>query len=254
MGHAALSVGVKGAFTLIAIVAMGSVHAAQCVTQSDPRTTALVELYTSEDCSACLPADRWLSSLIKRDGLLPFALHVDYGDYTGTKQGVYRRQRKLTIRQRMALVYTPQVMLQGRDFRGWATGEFEPAAAEINARTSQVRMRLEIVSLGLASMTVRAVAELAGAAAIEGAFPSPAPSASPALYLAAFETQAQRRLILQWQGPLGPAVERELALLPGAVPGRSGVAAFARDRRSGDVLQALALPACPDTFGYIRPK
>jgi hypothetical protein len=180
--------------------------------------------------------------------LLAFALHVDYGHYTGARQNAFRRQRNLTPRQRMALVYTPQVLLQGRGFQAWDSGGLERAAAEINARASRVRVRLGIVSLGSTSMTVRAAAELAGSEVGEGA------SRSPTLYLAAFETQPQRRLILEWHGPLGSPLERELALLPGAAADRSGVAAFAADPRSGEVLQALALPACPDTFGYIRPK
>ncbi len=248
MGHAALSIGAKAAFALIAILVSACAQAAPCTAQSGDVTAALVELYTANDCGACLQADRWLSGLGKRDGVLPFALHVDFGDYTGTKQGVSRRQRKLTVLQRMALVYTPQVMLQGRDFRGWDTGAFDREAAQINAKMPRVRIRLDIVSLGSAAMTVRAAAEPPGGGILHVAAPS------PSLYLAAFETQGGRRLILEWQGPFAPTIERELPLLPGAGPGQSGVAAFARDRRSGEVLQALALPACPDTFGYIRPK
>src|SRR5512132_1257439 len=63
--------------------------AAQCSARSAPHTTALVELYTSEGCDSCPPADRWLSSLGSRghapDRVVPIALHVDYWDYIGWK-------------------------------------------------------------------------------------------------------------------------------------------------------------------------
>ena len=101
-------------------------HAAQCTAQSGPGTAALVELYTSEGCSSCPPADRWLSTLSSApsSSVVPLALHVDYWDYIGWKDPYAKRefslrQRKLTLLQRLALVYTPQVMLQGQDFRGW---------------------------------------------------------------------------------------------------------------------------------------
>ena len=55
--------------------------------ESSSYQTALLELYTSEGCNSCPPADRWLSSLQNELGLwkefIPIALHVDYWDYIG---------------------------------------------------------------------------------------------------------------------------------------------------------------------------
>jgi hypothetical protein len=72
-----------------------------------------------------------------------------------------------------------------------------------------------------------------------------------ALYVAAYERRAPRHdhVVLQWEGPIAFSqgkllVERDLALLPQAVPASSGVAGFIQSRRTGEVLQALMLPAC----------
>jgi hypothetical protein len=232
-------------------------QAAQCMAQSGERTTALVELYTSEGCSSCSPAHRWLSSLGERgyspETVVPLALHVSYGDYTGWKdpdarRDLSQRQRKLTQLQRMALVYTPQVLLQGRDFRGWGTSAFDEAVARINARPAKARLRLEIASVENDAIAVGAVAELLDAGE----------RSQPTLYLAAYENRLES-LVLEWQGPFAFAQptlteQRWLPLLPKADPAKSGVVGFIQNRRTGEVLQALMLPACLETFGYIRAK
>lgn len=248
---------------VILLVAMPA-GAAKCLAKSGEGTTALVELYTSEGCSSCPPADRWLSGLGAHGyvpgRIVPLALHVDYWDYIGWKDRFAKgefssRQRKLSQQQRLAFVYTPQVMLQGQDFRAWGGGAFDRAVDRINARPAKARLGLEIVSLGQDSMVVEAKAALVqGEAAGE-----------PALYLAAYEnklssevTAGENRgerlqhdyVVLEWQGPFDLASgavltqRRTLPLLPKAVPGRSGVAAFVQSRRTGEVLQALMLPAC----------
>src|SRR5437867_10582189 len=57
--------------------------------QSQQNRTALLELYTSEGCSSCPPAEAWLSKLKDAPGLwrdfVPIAFHVDYWDSLGWK-------------------------------------------------------------------------------------------------------------------------------------------------------------------------
>lgn len=235
---------------LLGFMLATSAQAGQCVANSRTNTVALVELYTSDRCRSCPPADRWLSDLVKRgyvpERVVPLALHVDYGDYIGWKDLHPRgdfgsRQRKLTQLQRLALVYTPQVMLQGRDFRGWGTAAFDHAVAGINAVPARARLGLELVSMKSEAVSVRATAEIL----------DPGHLADTALYLAAYESRPDsRHVVLEWQGPLAFSeprltLERELPLLPRAVPGSSGVVAFVQNRRTAEVLQALMLPACP---------
>src|SRR3954469_8448481 len=136
---------------LLAAVFAGVAHGEKCTARSGDKTAALVELYTSEGCDSCPPADRWLSSLGTQGyapgRVVPLSLHVDYWDYIGwkdpyAKQQFSGRQRKLTQQQRLAFVYTPQVMLQGKDFRDWRGGGFAQALARINAVPAAARLRL----------------------------------------------------------------------------------------------------------------
>jgi hypothetical protein len=132
-------------------------------------------------------------------------------------------------------------MLQGRDFRGWDRPAFDEALARINAAPARARLGLEIVALKREAVVVRAAAEVLDSGQLGAA----------ALYLAAYENRLDRRqVVLEWQGPLAfsqphTTHERELPLLPKAVPESSGVVAFVQNRRTSEVLQALMLPACP---------
>jgi hypothetical protein len=237
------------ALFLLGLCAPLSVQGGQCRAQSGPHTAALVELYTSQGCRSCPPADRWLAGLASRgyapDRVVPVALHVDYGDYIGwkdpyAKRDLSLRRRKLTPLQRVALVYTPQVMLQGRDFRGWGRPAFDQAVSRINARPAAARISLEIAALEREGLRVRALAEL-----LDGA-----QNADAVLYLAAYENRLESRItVLEWQGPFALSAgtlreERLLPLLPGAVPANSGVVGFVQSRRTSEVLQVLMLPAC----------
>jgi hypothetical protein len=237
----------RGRRTRLALFALMALLAdpigAACEARSGPRTAALVELYTSEGCSSCPPADRWLSSLAGRDGVVPLALHVDYWDYIGWKDPYAKRefslrQRKLTQLQRMALVYTPQVLLQGRDFRGWGTPAFDEALARINAQPAKAQLVLRAERAGSEALAVSVQASV------------PQPNAKAALYLAAYENRLSSRITMEWQGPIELAgtgkleASRRLSLLPGAAVDNSGVVAFIQDRGNGEILQALMLPAC----------
>jgi hypothetical protein len=238
--------------------------AARCAAVSGEHTAALVELYTSEGCDSCPPADRWLSGLGERGQVpgrvVPLSLHVDYWDYIGWKDPYAKpafsgRQRKLTQLQRLAFVYTPQVMLQGRDFRGWRTPAFDVAVARINAEPARARISIELGAMDTGVLSVSLHAELLDRSQLKDA----------ALYVAAYENRLASRVtagenrghtlkhdyvVLEWIGPLdfGPGGEfraaRSIPLLPKAVPANSGVVAFVQNRRSLEVLQAMMLPAC----------
>ena len=76
-------------------VTMPLAEAATCQATSPKNTVALVELYTSQGCSSCPPADRWLSQLPSRvdaNRAIPLALHVGYWDYIGWKDPFAKRE------------------------------------------------------------------------------------------------------------------------------------------------------------------
>lgn len=96
--------------------------------QSGATQTSLLELYTSEGCSSCPPAEAWLSRLKESPKLwknfVPVAFHVDYWDYLGWKdrfatKAYSERQRDYADRWRSRSVYTPGFVLDGKEWRGW---------------------------------------------------------------------------------------------------------------------------------------
>ncbi len=103
MGHAQLSAIGRVLLAVLAIFCLPA-QAERCSAESGPQVSVLVELYSADNCAGCVAGERWLSTLADRPGVLPFALLVDSGDYTGTRRGVLQRERRLTLRQRMALV------------------------------------------------------------------------------------------------------------------------------------------------------
>ena len=100
-------------------------RAADACTASSARIVApVVELYTSEGCSSCPPADRWLSKLKADPTVVALAFHVDYWDRLGWKD----RFASAAFTERQALQqssngarfsYTPQVVVDGRDRTDW---------------------------------------------------------------------------------------------------------------------------------------
>lgn len=96
------------------------------VIASGPSQVHLIELYTSEGCSSCPPAEDWLSRLKKDPALwrrfVPVAFHVDYWDYLGWPDPFAApewsaRQRAHAARWRVRGVYTPGFVLDGREWR-----------------------------------------------------------------------------------------------------------------------------------------
>ena len=104
----------------------GPAAAASCQARSPEQQLQLIELYTSEGCSSCPPADRWLSTIKAQPMVLAAAFHVDYWDRLGWRDrfsdpAYTARQRAWVRGEAGRFAYTPQVLVNGRDWRGWPT-------------------------------------------------------------------------------------------------------------------------------------
>lgn len=82
------------------------------------QNTVVVELYTSQGCSSCPPADKILHELADREDVIALALHVDYWDYIGWKDPFAdpahaERQRAYARQGQRRSIYTPEMIVQG---------------------------------------------------------------------------------------------------------------------------------------------
>jgi hypothetical protein len=118
--------------TLLAALAAGALAAGTlpagaadaCSAQSAAAAPPVVELYTSEGCDSCPPADRWLSSLKRDPAVVALAFHVDYWDRLGWKDrfgsaAYSHRQKEQLASNGARFPYTPQVVVDGRDRPDW---------------------------------------------------------------------------------------------------------------------------------------
>jgi hypothetical protein len=139
-------------FLLPAIMA----NAGTLVMNSGERQVTLLELYTSQGCSSCPPAERWLNDYVDDeelwDKIIPVAFHVDYWDYIGWKDSYAtaangERQRDYARAGNARTVYTPGFFANGREWRGWTLrlgprgSRKLPGSLEVHVADGQVKAR-----------------------------------------------------------------------------------------------------------------
>ena len=154
---------IRAALSALIVSSAASAGPNTCRSESTAlRPRPLIELYTSEGCSSCPPADRWLSgqrNSIERGDLSAIAWHVDYWDQLGWKDpfsiaAAAPRQRWLAGKSGAA-VYTPGVFLDGREWRSWAKGAMPEGAKnstpklalELERRGAKLHARTEVSAL-----------------------------------------------------------------------------------------------------------
>ncbi|MGH8121408.1 MAG: DUF1223 domain-containing protein [Rudaea sp.] len=125
----------------ILLVALSPFTSAQCVVESAPTRPHLVELYSSEGCSSCPPAEQWLRTLHDGADVVALEFHVDYWDGLGWRDRFAsarytQRQRSIAARDGSTTVYTPQVVLDGRSWACWYRGGrlTPPASAALSMK------------------------------------------------------------------------------------------------------------------------
>jgi hypothetical protein len=248
---------------IAAAAAMVSISAethAACDARSSDHMVALIELYTSEGCDSCPPADNWLSRLGTGDEarVIPIAFHVDYWDRLGwtdrfASAKYTSRQYEQMRRQQAMFVFTPQVILQGRDFGQWhASGEPATTVAAVNARRPRAMIELASTSAGGNAIVdvhvnVPDIGDRRHALVAVALVQSKLSSEVKAGENAGKRLQHDH-VVRQWRDGLSVDASGELRQrlqfpLP-ADPGPLEIVAFAEDADRGDVLQALSLPFC----------
>ncbi len=234
--------------------------AGACSATSGPQTVALVELYTSEGCNSCPPADRWLTSAFPANAAganaIALAFHVDYWDRLGWKDRFAspawtERQYASARANRSRLVYTPQVLVQGRDFPDWRGRGSAAAFAAAAAKPARARITLDAESRS-GAISVKAAAHVAAGGDRKGA----------ALYVALADSQLVSEVkagenagVRLTHDHVVRALHGGMAVSAGGdaggdltlpLPAESGIApmvvAFVQNTETGEVLQALALP------------
>jgi hypothetical protein len=242
------------------ILALPNATFAACEAQSGAKTAALVELYTSEGCSSCPPADRRLSQLDQvlspASEAIPLALHVGYWDYIGwhdpyAKDAFAERQKWLAQLNHQRTVYTPHFFVAGTEL---ALQE-ESLGAEVrrvNAKAAEAEIR------------VKANVDAKGVLVVSADATARTRSAPVALYIAVTEsglsskvtrgenggaTLSHDHVVRAWVGPIrltGGSVhaQREITLASHWNRAQLDVVAFVEDQTSGVVLQAVNAGRC----------
>ena len=128
--------------------ALAAPNSADLEFSSGAERVALLELFTSEGCSSCPPADRWLGTLKSNPGLwndfIPIAFHVDYWDYIGWEDRFAQaefgdRQRRYADQGGARFVYTPGVFYDGTEWVGWRAGEkVTPSDDQVGVLTARI--------------------------------------------------------------------------------------------------------------------
>ena len=102
----------------------------------------VVELFTSQGCSSCPPADKYFGELAKRPDLIALAFHIEYWNYIGwtdtySKPWATRRQRDYQAALKLRYLYTPQIVIQGQ---AEGVGS-EPATIEPMIRAAEAKRK-----------------------------------------------------------------------------------------------------------------
>jgi hypothetical protein len=259
------------ALTMLAASGLATAAGAICSAHSPAHRVALVELYSSEGCNSCPPADNWLSQW-KNSGaaqsIVPLALHVDYWNSLGwtdrfSQHRFTERQQMLTDLAGGHTIYTPEIFVSGRELRSWSQRDsFQSRVGKVVGEPAQANVALEFKG------------QAPGAFNVAAQFTSKAADTAGQLdaYLAVYEnslssqvgagensgaTLHHERVVRQWIGPVplvaGSAqIRRDIRIQDTAADAsvnapadRFGVVAFVENAATGEVLQVAELAACP---------
>jgi hypothetical protein len=249
---------------LLMAAAIPGQAATTCAAESGAQTVPLVELFTSEGCDSCPPADRWLTAQFPVAGtagtVAVLAFHVDYWDRLGWKDrfaaAQYTQRQYDAMRANGAtFVYTPQVLVQGHDVPSWrAGGKVADVLAAARKRPTRASVTLAANAVPGGVFSVRAQATVAEQALRKNAVLWVAYTDSGLVSdVKAGENRGVQlhhdHVVRSLHGPYpidaSGTAAATFTFAPPREPGQMPtLVAFVQDGKNGDVLQALGLPAC----------
>jgi hypothetical protein len=231
--------------------------AAECSAKSGVQTVPLLELYTSEGCSSCPPADKWMSG-IKTDKVTPLAFHVDYWDYIGWKDKFSKseysdRQRKGAAFAGAGFVYTPQFVMNGRDFKGWDNSRLNESIEKNQKLASRANLSLNAVTLENGAISLKASAQTT----------KPTDTKNSDVFIAIYENKlvsqvkagensgrelkhdyVVREFFGAYQINNQNTFSKDFNLSAEWKKRDAGAVIFVQNSQTGEILQSLALPFC----------
>ena len=233
---------------------------AACEVTSGPKKAALVELYTSEGCSSCPPADERLSQFPSHEydlkQAVPISLHVDYWDKLGWKEPFAQpqfgqRQSWLVGTNGHKTVYTPHFFVSGTEVRNWH-GDLGDELKRVNAEPAHASIHIHARSAGPGAISVTASATATSHPGQLGLFVVLTEDKLTSRVSAGENsgvTLAHDHLVREWIGPIalngGRAdFQRNVMMRPAWNAAHLGVAGFVQDLGTGRVLQAVGASQC----------
>ncbi|NPT41369.1 DUF1223 domain-containing protein [Paraburkholderia sp. 1N] len=264
--HVTRAIALAVALTTLSASGLAAAAGAVCASHSPSHRVALVELYSSEGCSSCPPADNWLSQW-KNSGatqsIVPLALHVDYWNSLGwtdrfSQHRFTERQQTLADLAGGHTIYTPEIFVSGRELRSWSQRDsFQSRIGKVVAEPAQANVALELKP------------QAKGAFNVDAQFTSKAADTTGQLnaYVAVYQnalnsqvgagensgaTLHHERVVRQWIGPVplvagNAQIRRDIRIDDAdtnAPADNFGVVAFVENAATGDVLQVGELAAC----------
>lgn len=247
-----------------ALVTLGVTSAAaaetQCRAESATAQKVLVELYTSDGCSSCPPANQWLSSVLAKphSAIIPVSLHVTYWNQLGWRDAFSdpffdQRQAWYASRADNPFSYTPELIRNGREWHGWRgqssdrESESPPAhvglALElIQGTPGTLHARVLIHEVQQAALPLRTDDQLVVFLYEDGVTEHPDAGELRGVLL------RHDHVVRAWKTidrPQFGQVHDLQFIVPAQMnTAKGGLIAFLQDRTSGAVLQAIDLPIC----------
>ena len=251
----------RGINAVLAIAMLSPIFSwAACDVKSGARTAALVELYTSEGCSSCPPADQRLSQFPSReyglDKVVPISLHVDYWDELGWKEPFAQprfgeRQSWLVRANGHKTVFTPHFFVSGTEVRDWRGGLVEELK-RVTAEPARASLHIHAESAGARAISVAGSADATdrrGRLALFVALTEDRITSSVSAGENRGVTLSHDHVVRRWIGPVAlNGAHADLAQVVAASrdwnTGQLGIAGFVQDLETGQVLQAVGASRC----------